>query len=477
MSFETRAADRAKRRTVSPSPVRDRPAASSVLLDLQHTAGNQAVQSLFVQRLKDTDVVPVWNPADNAVGKGVGSDIPSDQKHTFIVRTKFGSVVKVPLSRAEINDAADGVIKDTSGRTVLAYVKNENDAGACLAQLKEQANKEAETKQKTVNFIGAGEGKAATSNLMSSLAGIKQTRGPSSSEQKLPPDPILLLSAFQRAWFNCGETAATVKKEIEDLGGAPRQTTKDLRLTPKTIKQLKEILAEPRKNPVLVDCTFEGVHTFTIEVQTDGKCYLHQGYQGAYSAFWWQELAERPEDMSLRPDAPLLEIQQRKQQLASTAEKRKDYGGGQALGAEKVGAITGGIESIFSKGEEGKDQWNTAAYNEFVKLPIYPAEGEFTFTATDAKIEEQKLKDQQFFMEKTGKAFEEQKREAAPLILVVNVFEITNPKTVYEALKGQPPESLGSLAIKGANQKYEKALESKKQKAVSGSQVKTNTNF
>lgn len=94
---------------------------------------------------------------------------------------------------------------------------------------------------------------------------------------------------------NCGQTAAI----ILDLLGAQIPELNDLRVahtsTPERFDSsnraaLGELLSQvPAEGRILlVDCSFQDIHTFLIEVHSDKRRYLMQGYQEGYLASWWQ---------------------------------------------------------------------------------------------------------------------------------------------------------------------------------------------
>jgi hypothetical protein len=94
---------------------------------------------------------------------------------------------------------------------------------------------------------------------------------------------------------NCGQTAAAVLdlleeriSELHDLRA--KQAAKPEHFNSANREGLRVPLAQlPAPGNVLfVDCSFQDVHTFLLEVHSDKRRYLVQGYQGAYLASWWQ---------------------------------------------------------------------------------------------------------------------------------------------------------------------------------------------
>ncbi|WP_405106471.1 hypothetical protein OG559_21850 [Micromonospora sp. NBC_01405] len=93
-------------------------------------------------------------------------------------------------------------------------------------------------------------------------------------------------------WANCGKTSDNILFELKKLHPELADGITNVeRLTVPAGKgeaARQALSAVPQQGQILLlDCTFPLVHTFVLEVHSNGNRYLCQGYQGAYFTSWW----------------------------------------------------------------------------------------------------------------------------------------------------------------------------------------------
>ncbi|MFD0902822.1 hypothetical protein [Actinomadura sediminis] len=91
-------------------------------------------------------------------------------------------------------------------------------------------------------------------------------------------------------WANCGTVALNAVKRLRANYGAtisPIKETKCEKSWTAEIEDALKLKPSDQNEIYILDCTLGGIHNWLVEAHHDGKRYLIQGYQGAYSAPWW----------------------------------------------------------------------------------------------------------------------------------------------------------------------------------------------
>jgi hypothetical protein len=138
----------------------------------------------------------------------------------------------------------------------------------------------------------------------------------------------------------------------------------------------------------LLDCQWRNLHNFLVELHPNGTAYLAQGYQGAYSALWWETNAVVDQVNGTR--------------VANREAIRTAWGGGQAI---DLAALAGLLTNFV----------NVRSALNWAALPFDPVQPP------------------------------PQTQEANELICTR--YTVTNPATVYGNLGGASPESLTRRAL------------------------------
>jgi hypothetical protein len=177
---------------------------------------------------------------------------------------------------------------------------------------------------------------------------------------------------------NCGQTAAAVldllEQHVSELHDMRRdETSKPGRFDAGNREALRAPLTSVPAdgNILLVDCSFQDVHTFLLEVHPDGRRYLVQGYQGGYLASWWQ--GTDPAGLALtRPTHKNDPVAARKYQDAATAVTgiQSRYGGGKPIALTDMAEFVDHLVAAFADGT-----WATFA-QVWLKLPFCPTSDE-----------------------------------------------------------------------------------------------------
>lgn len=213
-------------------------------------------------------------------------------------------------------------------------------------------------------------------------------------------DPQIAVRDASRRWANCGMAAFHIREQLASKGGKPVQVSKETYGAGQGDALKKALLARPASaaTVLLLDCQFPQVHNFVIEVHHDRSRYLAQGYQGAYFAHWWLGLNG---NYSGTPTADILALRER-------------YGLGRAISEQDHASLLDGLVAAISLGwQETADEWMT--------LPFNPATQEVDGI---------------------------RHRSGSPTILV-EVFELRDPKAARTALADDGVPSLSVLATRG----------------------------
>lgn len=351
-----------------------------------------------VQRFDDSLEVPVWSAMEGRVVSMAPGAIEGPEL-LCVVTNKIGRVRLVRVARTRVT-IDDGRFRDDEGREIRAVLLREQDSSACIAALKPAEESFAQ--------VGAAVGVqfALTKPSVSSAAVSRRTK----------------LSQIERNWFNCGRTAVCLQEDFAAVG-ARLHTLDRYTYTAPSFEGFLSIFSKEYPKPVLLDCTIDGVHTFTLELQAMDKTYLVQGYQGAYSAFWWQGLAARPQDLSLPADASPEQVQTATNRLAATRQLRDVVGRGRAMDLDTLGTyVLVPLRDLFKAGT-----WNEQAQTAWRRCPFFPGE---TTPTNGENIQ-----------------------------LVVTAVEILNAADVYATFDADWPASLCGLVVARALREYERLLE------------------
>ncbi|HZN71455.1 MAG TPA: hypothetical protein VFC00_07210 [Micromonosporaceae bacterium] len=178
------------------------------------------------------------------------------------------------------------------------------------------------------------------------------------------------------AFSNCGKTAAAVLSGLEavvpELAGLRVSAKAEEFDTDSREELMYRLGAAPSKgNVLLLDCSFPAVHTFIIEVRSDGRRYLVQGYQGAYHASWWQGTDETGLYLTKPGDGAGELVKKRYQaDLNALLAARKTYGNGRSILAGEMHKFVHDTAAAFFDGS-----WSCFA-KRWDELPFCPTTGE-----------------------------------------------------------------------------------------------------
>lgn len=350
-------------------------------------------------RIGDEHELPVWSAEAGAVTRVRARDL-TDAAFRCIVTNKIGRLQEVTVQREDISVAGERFL-DAEGRQILAIVTSRDHLAACRAALS----------PKTESFASVG-----ASLITQKKLDVGASQG---AKEKEPEDldPRTLRAQFERNWFNCGRTAVCLQNELRALGA--KLTTTRRVYTTDDYDAFLGIFGKKHEKPILLDCSFINVHTFTLEIHPSCS-YLVQGYQMRYSAFWWQGIGERPQDMSLSAEATLPQREKAAAELAATREHRDRMGRGLALDLDTVGTyVLVPIRELLKQ-----KQWTKRACEIWQTMPFFVGE----------------------------------KALVGDIEFVVSQVVVENPETLYERLGGKAPQSICGLIVSRALAQYEAIL-------------------
>jgi hypothetical protein len=307
----------------------------------------------------------------------------------------------------------DGALQTGPGREarrILAFLTSEDQTKACIEGLKSAKKR-------------AGLGIQFASSVEADILKLFMVDTPITAELVPALKQKAMLTKLDVDWFNCGRTVSSLTIYLQAMGAvlAPQKDFCGKYLADDLPKFLSIFGKRPR-GTVLIDCTID-IHTFMIELQPDA-IYLVQGYQGAYSAFWWLNLAERPEDLALGQDADGLKIAAARKALEPTRAMRDVVGCGRRLDLDTFGShVLIPLRTLFAEAT-----WTEKARALWKLLPFFAGETNFLGPKT-------------------------------PIGLQVTVSEVTNASTLFARLGSAPPASLCGLVIARANTLYSQLRE------------------
>ncbi len=381
------------------------------------------------KRLNDAEDVPLWNGETGTTMPVRGVTIEGPVL-PCIVRNRIGRAQLVEVRRDDIGFGDSGQAQDGLGRDILAFLRSKEDAAACIKAFP------------AILGEGISNVQAAMSTQLSLAGGASKSKAqesPSSVSKEI--DPQVILARTARNWFNCGRAAVSIQEDLEDLGGS-KPPSESAEFEADTFAAFLSLFSQAPKVPLLIDVTINGIHTFTIEMQTADLYYVVQGYQGRYSAFWWQGLAERPQDLSLPSDARESQVREATELLAPTRLLRDTIGVGKALDLDTLATyVLVPLRTLMRAGV-----WNAEARRAWKELPFFTNEIDVNFPQARA----------------TGE--EDLDPEPPKVILMVKVVALTNWALLYERLDGARPASICGLIVRRANELYERYLKLAKEK-------------
>jgi hypothetical protein len=364
-------------------------------------------------RLEDVESVPMWDSEKRVVVR-VAPDVLAGDTLICVIRNAIGWARQVLVTRASIQVGPGSKLRDKDGREILAFLLTQDDAAACIKAFPARSS-EYSVIEKTIGTQSALAGPSAQR-----LA--KMEKAP----EKIEVDPKVMLARLERNWFNCGRAAVSIQEVLEDLRAKLRVTMKSFRAD--DFAEFLSIPGKPTDVPLLIDVTVMGAHTFTIEMQSTDCFYLVQGYQGAYSAFWWQNLAERPQDLALPSDASVAKVEEARVRLAPTRLLRAILGCGRALNLDTLGT-----ELLIPLRQFMRARvWGDTAYDAWTRLPFFTNEDRINLPQPRSGSE--------------------------PIELNVRLVEVLNWKDLYTTLGATRPASLCGLIVERALALYEQNL-------------------
>lgn len=368
-----------------------------------------------VERFDDAESVPVWSSEQGSVVGTAPSVLVGDPLHC-VVRNRIGRAQQASVARSSIR-LEDGRILDGEGREVLAFLIATSDAAACIKAFPAKVDS----------------GMSAVQKLTSAKHALMPTKEKPVVSTKV--DPRTMLSRLEVKWFNCGRTASTMQEDLLELLGEELPAQRKEYRT-ESFPEFLSIFSTSPDVPLLIDVTVFGVHTFTIEMHSANHYYLVQGYQGAYSAFWWQGLAERPQDLSLPAEASAREVENARTRLQVTRQFRDILGRGRSLDLDTLGTyVLVPLRTLMDK-----RVWNAAALEAWKGLPF------FTNQAPDG------------FPRSTKVNMEDEEPTPPRIELLVSVVRLTRWAEIYERLSSARPASVCGLLVARGLQQYEEYL-------------------
>jgi hypothetical protein len=181
-----------------------------------------------------------------------------------------------------------------AGRSKVAEIEKDKDARAALITLIEGLIKE---EASTADVFGTWDALVEGAQRLLPITVLRPVLAAEKRIMAAWRDSALTGSGFgdvrrnmSVVWGNCGMTTLNVMARLRNNYGATISLTDRVTFTKDTSDGLKAAMTrKPTESGeiFLLDCDLQGIHNFLVEVHSDGKCYLIQGYQGAYTAVWW----------------------------------------------------------------------------------------------------------------------------------------------------------------------------------------------
>lgn len=391
--------------------------ATSRLLGIQGRAGSGASMHNFampgtrmLQRVGVNDHVPLW--VNGAMQNGKLSTLGDAVFVVYRSAPQFRA--ECPTAQPSIDPIDAAELAKISGDFATGFKHGNRDVFAFAGSLKDA--RDCHEKQTASQPSQSAVAKEEAAKMLKFYGGGAESTS-QTTETVGPLDPKVLLAKAAKDWFNCGNASRSLQLELDNAGARLKQIKHVfLKRSPEAGKELLALLNEGRGRHVLLDCSFMNIHSWTIERIPDDTCFLVQGYQGQYSAFWWQGITDEPASVrgaTAHPEAVKL---------------RERYGLGQPLARENVETMHGTLAQMLvgapakekqKEGEE-RDLGDASVFGPpgvalWKRLPFFPPEPEQTVRESPAE-------------------------------LIVSVWEVQDPDSVRKRLSPDVKPKTGSLA-------------------------------
>jgi hypothetical protein len=319
-----------------------------------------------MRRLVTTDDVPVLVRTGNDFAiesrKATTANVVVDSEDVVMAVLMDGAAprpIGCQWSWIQIDDQHICYDAIGSRRPVVAFAANYDDALAYVSILRDRApTRVAEDRRSQTDDL------LNRTGVVQSQAKEALSKGTGSTK-----DVKVASSSLAAQWANCGFSSANLLIQLTELCGVDRRLRQTGMVTVKEFKAASQLVfTEP--GPLFVDVSFHNIHTFSLEVHSDGG-YLVQGFQSAYSAFWWQAITEEPLML------PGMAADANKQLLPDdwdthrpgALKHRAGWGGGTKLSLAQIQELLDGVAGIIAAGVD--KNWSPASHDLFVALPFY----------------------------------------------------------------------------------------------------------
>jgi hypothetical protein len=182
-------------------------------------------------------------------------------------------------------------------------------------------------------------------------------------------DAKVAMHALLDQWANCGNTSENLRQLLVSACGLHETRRRTGIRTGDDFNQAYSA-ALTWTEPLFIDVSLLNIHTFSLELHTDGG-YLVQGYQGAYTAFWWQGITEVELPLKvpgMKTDEHVVPHDWAKYQ-DKMIRLRNEWGNNQKLHPDQITSLLSSIVNLIGLGRDG--DWTPAAHELFITLPFY----------------------------------------------------------------------------------------------------------
>jgi hypothetical protein len=317
-----------------------------------------------MRKLLDDDRVPVLVTTDSGLGveqrSVAAAKVPIEDDQVSVVLMNEGQfkAARCRWAMIRIDDGGTCYDSPNDGRTIVAFAQ---DYGSAMEYAAERG----------AGRDGGRLGQHRLADNNNNLDGIVAAREKASLARKTgtgtAQDVRMAASELAARWANCGNTSHNLCELLDATGGLEKLQRKAEINDAEVFEAVLNAWMQ-WKEPLLLDISFHNIHTFCLELHLDGG-YLVQGYQGAYTAFWWEAITDEPFLLpGVRTDKPVRPDQWVKHEEQATQD-RKSWGSGRKLSREQIRELLAGVAGIVAAGRDGA--WTPDAHAIFVKLPFY----------------------------------------------------------------------------------------------------------